>query len=97
MNELAALPSEEDILRWAKAILPLKNTLLDDDARVLEDAFSNRLDPKFDSLADTEPTLPSAGLPVVQDNQNTQSPVSGFALPKELRRRSKSHLLFVRE
>jgi hypothetical protein len=42
MDELAALPSEEDILRWATAILPLKNTLLDADARALEDAFRNR-------------------------------------------------------
>jgi hypothetical protein len=100
MDELGALQSEENISEWAKAILPVKNTLLEADASAIEEAFRSRLEPTGDALlpsAEPGPLLktPSSS----QDNLTAHSGglETGLALPKELRRRSKSHLLFVRE
>jgi hypothetical protein len=99
MEELGALQSEESIFRWAKAILPVKNTLLETDASAIEDAFQSRVDRTGDALSATaEQGTPSDTLVSSQDNLAARSSGSetGLALPKELRRRSKGHLLFVR-
>src|SRR3954451_24660209 len=39
LSQLAALPAGEDLLAWAKASLPRKNTLLEPDARIVEAAY----------------------------------------------------------
>ena len=100
MDELGALQSEESIFRWAKAILPVKNTLLEADASAIEDAFRSRLEQTGDALSATAEPGPQSKTPSSsQDDLTAHSGGSetGLALPKELRRRSKSHLLFVRE
>jgi hypothetical protein len=95
MNELTAQVSEEDLAKWARKVLPLKNTLCDADARLLEKAFGERLDHASVNLTDEKPVPPGENLPSNQDIQNADSFSSALALPKEQRRRSKSHLLFV--
>src|SRR3954447_17579205 len=52
----AALGNSDDLLAWAKASLPLKNTLLEADARALEAAYRTR----FEETAgpETEADLP---------------------------------------
>jgi hypothetical protein len=57
MNELGALQSEENIFKWAKAILPVKNTLLEADASAIEDAFRSRLEQTGDALSATAEPL----------------------------------------
>jgi hypothetical protein len=100
IDELGTLQSEESISEWAKAILPVKNTLLEADASAIEDAFRGRFEQTGDALlAASEAVTLSKTLSSSPDNLTTPSGGSetGLALPKELRRRSKSHLLFVRE
>jgi hypothetical protein len=100
MDELGGLQSEESICKWAKAILPVKNTLLEADAAAIEDAFRSRLEPTGDAISATaEPGPPSKTPSSSQANLTAHSGGSetGLALPKELRRRSKSHLLLIRE
>jgi hypothetical protein len=99
MDELGALQSES-IFEWAKATLPIKNTLLEADASAIEDAFRSRLAQTGDALsAKAEPGRLSETSSSSQDSliAPTGGLETGLALPKELRRRSKSHLLFVRE
>lgn len=91
LAELEAQRSEEDFLRWAKAILPAKGTLLEVDATAIDEAFRNRIERSdLASLDSTGPaSTASTNQPVSQDN--------GLAHPKEVRRRSKTHLMFVRD
>jgi ERF superfamily len=89
LAELEALRSEEDILRWAKAILPLKATLLEADASAIEEAFQTRIDRSKVTSSDT------AG-PASLSNTLSDVLGNGLAHPKEVRRRSKAHLMFVR-
>lgn len=44
LGQLATLRNSDDLLTWAKASLPLKNTLLEADARALEAAYQMRLE-----------------------------------------------------
>lgn len=57
LAELAVLGSDA-LLAWAKASLPLKNTLLEADARAMEAAYQMRLDEV--ARSETEPDLPSS-------------------------------------
>ncbi len=107
VGELGPLQAGDDLLAWAKAGLALKNTLLEDDARLVEAAYERRL---------RETTHPEIGAPVelpLSEAQmdahpsqlsETELPRSaepprqtGLGFPKEpARKRSKAHLLFVR-
>ena len=44
LAQLAAVQSGDDLLPWAKASLPLKNSLLQADARIVETAYQERLE-----------------------------------------------------
>lgn len=44
LHQLAALQASEDLLAWAKPSLPLKNTLLAADARIVEAAYQSKLE-----------------------------------------------------
>lgn len=44
LDELGRLEGSEGLLAWARTCLPLKNTLLEADARVLEAAHQNRFE-----------------------------------------------------
>lgn len=44
LSQLKALQASETLLAWAKATLPLKNTLLETDARLVECAYQTKLE-----------------------------------------------------
>lgn len=111
LGELALQATDEDLVAWAKVNLPLKNTLLQADAGVLEAAYQNRLEetasPAVD-IADERSAL-AAGQILPEErpsytSNNVEAPAKGssgeqigLAFPKEPpRRRSKEHLAFVR-
>lgn len=104
LSQLEALLASEGLLAWAKASLPLKNTLLESDARLVESAYQNKLEDVARSPASgVEPTpeislelLPGTGAATNAAPQPLEG--VGLAYPKEPpRKRSKAHLLFVRE
>ncbi|WIW47844.1 ERF family protein [Bradyrhizobium sp. 62B] len=111
LGELALQEGGEDLLAWAKISLPLKNTLLEADARVLEAAYQTRIEqtalPAID-MADRRPVLavrqplsediPSHTSGGVEKPANSSSGAQvGLAFPKEPpRKRSKDHLAFIR-
>lgn len=100
MDELGVLQSEESVFKWAKATLQVKNTLLEADASAIENAFRARLEQTGDAFsAKAEPGALSETASSLQDSliAPTGGLETALALPKEVRRRSKSHLLFVRE
>lgn len=82
LEQLDGLRDNADLLGWAKTNLPLKNTLLEPDARLVEAAYQTRVEKASPpSASDVERNLEQAGL----------------AIPKEPpRKRSKDHRLFVR-
>lgn len=104
LSQLEALQASEALLTWAKANLPLKNRLVEADARVVEAAYQTKLE-NLTVSADTDvqpareispeslstaEALTNAALPPL--------PHQAVAYPKEPpRKRSKAHLLFVRE
>ncbi|MBR1171384.1 ERF family protein [Bradyrhizobium liaoningense] len=103
LNEVEALRTNKALLAWAKVSLPLKNSLLETDARAVEVAYQTKLEgfsnpsPSVLELAAgisaEVPTDAAAG-----PNPGQQPQETGLAYPKELpRKRSKAHLMFVRE
>jgi hypothetical protein len=87
--ELANVASAEELLRWAKRILPAKNSLDGQDAKLVEQAFLARLHslqgPQFDEHeAELSPAFERA------HNGDTT-----LAIPKTPIRRDKKHLRFV--
>lgn len=113
LRQLAALPAGNDLLAWAKATLPLKNTLLEPDARLVEAAYQTKLEDAarpesriadqaaFEraQAASPEP-LGAAAVASEAALQPSLPPAhaAGLTHPKEPpRKRSKTHLLFVRE
>jgi hypothetical protein len=106
--QLAHLTGADDLLTWAKASLPLKNTLLEADARLVEAAYQSRLEQAASPADIAEPALAASLAPEPlppaaartedapeQPSQDVQE--TGLAFPKEPpRKRSKAHLLFVR-
>ncbi|MGY4334529.1 hypothetical protein ACVWWG_008946 [Bradyrhizobium sp. LB7.2] len=111
LGELAVREGGEDLLAWAKISLPLKNTLLEADARALEAAYQKRLEeaalPDI-NLVDHEPMSADGGPPseepasgrsgdVYAPGNGSPGEQVGLAFPKEPpRRRSKDHLSFIR-
>jgi hypothetical protein len=97
LGELALLGGDEDLLAWAKINLPLKNTLLEPDARVLEAAYQKRAEEAavWDiDIVDQRP-VPSVGQPLPEERPSrkfstVEVPASsasgeqiGLAFPKE--------------
>ncbi|WP_247367157.1 MULTISPECIES: ERF superfamily protein [unclassified Bradyrhizobium] len=111
LGELALQEDSEGLLAWAKISLPLKNTLLEADARVLEAAYQKRFEeaalPDI-NLADQRPVSaveqPLAEEYPLEITSDVRAPADtspgervGLAFPKEPpRRRSKDHLAFIR-
>ncbi|MCP3460026.1 ERF family protein [Bradyrhizobium sp. CCGUVB23] len=110
LSQLATLSAGNDLLTWAKASIPLKNTLLEVDARMVEAAYRTKLETASGRAAGKVEPLP------VSDREQTPASVQaadtgaeaalqpalpappGFAYPKEPpRKRSKAHLSFVRD
>jgi hypothetical protein len=112
VSQLASLTTSEDLLAWAMASLPRKNTLLEADARVVEAVYQTRLeDTARPSIVDQAPALnrdprlseeplpaAAAGTEAAPQPSLPAAPEAGLAHPKEPpRKRSKAHLLFVRD
>lgn len=107
LGELASKRDSDSLLTWAKANLPLKNTLLAADARILEDAYQKRVEdaavaelgvggqqPAPVDEACSGPPWPELEALIARAPEQQQT---GLAFPKEPRRmRSKVHLAFVR-
>ena len=66
LTEIVSLKAEEDFLAWAKNGLPRKNTLLEADARTIEDAYQQRLG---------ETALPAAA--IAEDSSQVEASVHG--------------------
>ncbi|OPY94246.1 single-stranded DNA-binding protein [Bradyrhizobium sacchari] len=103
LRQLEALPANTDLLGWARASLPLKNSLQEPDARRVEAAYQAKLEDASRAQAEQSadlggvPPLPAAPLPTEAALQPALAE-GRLAHPKEPpRKRSKAHLLFVRE
>ncbi len=109
--EIADLKKSDDLAPWALRRLPAKNTLTASDAGAVEQAYQSALEatdrevvdgfsePSSDQSAPTNPESEAAKGGVsgsVQANEN-KSYVGQFVtpLPKTVRVRNKSHLIFV--
>lgn len=101
--ELSALRRESELLNWAQLSLPKKNTLTEADAQVVEAAYKEKLrDVVSAAPGNEQPSDLVSGGKNGGGDQAARSPEdSGPAeqvtsIPKELRKRDKAHLLFVR-
>ncbi|WP_456765814.1 DUF968 domain-containing protein [Bradyrhizobium sp. USDA 3650] len=111
LGELQPLALSEDLLAWAKVNLPTKNTLQAADATAVETAYRSRLEASASPEANASnqdssaadqlrPLEPIARADVDSEvvEVETRHPAPTLAFPKEPpRKRSKAHLLFVRE
>ncbi|EHR01337.1 ERF family protein [Bradyrhizobium sp. WSM471] len=110
LSELHNQAQSENLLAWAKLNLPIKNTLQAPDAAAVEAAYQSRLEevaspeasgdqdsPPADRLPTLRPITRNGLSSEVAEGEVTPSPPA-LAFPKELpRKRSKAHLMFVRE
>lgn len=109
LGELAFQEAGNDLLAWAKTSLPLKNTLVEADARMLEAAYQRRLEeaalpdtslPEHEPAATVNcsrpnPAEPMGGARPAKDASWENE--AGLSFPKEPpRKRSKIHIAFVR-
>jgi hypothetical protein len=111
LDELARQEGDDELLAWTTLSLPLKNRLVEADARVLEAAYRKRFEEA--SVPDTERDARQLQSEVASSvpEKDVSEPYSGLlaaaedsraeqarlAFPKEPpRRRSKDHLAFVR-
>ncbi|UWU90616.1 ERF family protein [Bradyrhizobium sp. CB1015] len=104
LRQLEALPASTDLLGWARASLPLNNSLQEPDARRVEAAYQAKLEDAARTPAEQPadlggaPSLPAASAADTQAALQPALAEAGLAHPKEPpRKRSKAHLLFVRE
>src|SRR3954452_24447169 len=64
LSQLAASQACDDLLAWAKASLPLKNTLLEADARMVEAAYQVRLEEAGPAETSMAAQLPGSEPPI---------------------------------
>lgn len=111
LSELALREGNEELLAWTKISLPLKNTLLEADACLLEAAYQERFEEAALAEIDLAEQRPvsAVGQPLPEEHPSEtivadDAPANassgervGLAFPKEAaRRRSKDHLAFIR-
>ncbi|RXH03659.1 DUF968 domain-containing protein [Bradyrhizobium guangzhouense] len=111
LGELASQEAGDDLLAWARTSLPLKNTLLEADARMLEAAYQKRFEEAAlpdasgpEQAPESAVNSPSIGRNLAGhtgDDRLTIDPPreneAGLSFPKEPpRKRSKVHIAFVR-
>ncbi len=103
VTELRALQGGDELTSWAQRRLPAKNTLILDDARIVEATYRSILN----TVLGTEELTSSDGSSIAAIEQqaprdsvinlgNDLTAESVAPLNKPLRRRSKAHLAFVR-
>ena len=97
--ELRTLRGSSELASWAQRRLPAKNSLIADDARMVEATYRSIMDA---ALAMDESATLDDHSPVGIDRQATAADLSNKAgnsiipLAKQIRRRSKAHLAYVR-
>jgi hypothetical protein len=91
---LNPLDTDDALLSWAKKGLPRKNALRQEDAKLVEQAYQQKLEkisPRIDSRADSVTEL------TPEVNGAIEGSTARLLIPKERSRlRSKAHLIFVR-
>ena len=94
---LGDLGAAGGLLTWAKASLPVKDTLLEADARLVEAAFERRLEQSAPPPVSEASLTAEAAFPGGQPMHGgpSQDPPPALVRPKEGRKRNKAHLLFV--
>ncbi|RXH25792.1 single-stranded DNA-binding protein [Bradyrhizobium nanningense] len=101
LRQLEALPASADLLGWAMASLPLKNSLQEPDARRVEAAYQAKLEDAACLQSAAPDGEPRSAAPLPVDAEAALQPAlpeAGLAYPKEpSRKRSKAHLSFVKE
>lgn len=106
LAEIKVLKNGDELALWAHRRLSAKNTLTQDDSRIIENAYQAILEtsahPNLEQIVSTSaPTPPVVGqvssLDLTVDSQQSKivSLSTGPSLNKTVRRRSKAHLLFV--
>jgi ERF superfamily len=99
IGELRTLHEATELSSWAQRRLPAKNTLMADDARMVEATYRSLMDA---ALAADESTTPDNRFPAEIDHQTAATDLNKYTsnsvvpLVKQIRRRSKAHLAFVR-
>ena len=93
LAELGTLPEADDLAEWAHRILPQKNALVQEDARIVEQAFERRLFALTSPAA--RPKANDLALTGSAPTENSAEEPPELAIPKTRRRRSKKHLEFV--
>ena len=96
IGELRALHDGVELTLWAERRFPAKNNLTADDARLVEATFRSILEPILTKDEPRPLNAPENEGPAELSDRDKSSPEIVFALGKPLRRRSKSHLAFVR-
>ena len=107
LREIVELPSNEVAGEWARDVLPIKNTLTSQDARLIETAFAFRISALQENSPEPGPraSTPSDAVTVESGNEPVDSEVQGRSLGRidksvlpfrEARRlRDKDHLKYV--
>ena len=90
-SELAGITSH-DLVAWATRILPIKNSLVAEDAAAVEGAFEARVE-GIQPASENRETEPGAAQ--TTQTANGHDTAGALAIPKTLRRRDKKHLRFV--
>ncbi|PAY05939.1 single-stranded DNA-binding protein [Bradyrhizobium sp. UFLA03-84] len=111
LSELSVLSGGTDLLIWAKSSLPLKNTLWEADAKLVEAAYLTKLqEADRNGMVERGPVFPDPGVAAepcpatpasLEDAPQAllpAAPETELTFPKDPpRKRSKAHLLFVRD
>jgi hypothetical protein len=93
LAELASTTTDTELLAWAKSGLLKKNTLQQADAQLIETAYREKLS----AVASIAPApAPELETELVPTEVTSDLATHDLAFPKESRKRSKAHLLFVR-
>src|SRR5262249_6480852 len=109
LREIIKLPSEEAAGEWVRTVLPMKNTLISRDARLIETAFAFRISALREKTAQPEPPAPTpggagerrepAGNQAVGSEAQKRAPdridKSALAFGETRRVRDKAHLKYV--
>jgi hypothetical protein len=101
VTELTALQDDDALTFWAQWRLPAKNTLVADDARVVEATYQSIMNTvlgtRGSSTADDRPIATPEQLQGEPMTDNGTAISMVVPLNKPVRRRSKAHLAYVRE
>jgi len=95
LGELASLSTDQELLAWVKNGLVLKNTLLEADARTIEAAYQEKVTAVARPAPAPEHSSP-AEADLIEPGSEGATPRVAFRR-EPARKRSKAHLLFVRE